>query len=1085
MAHTPIWNPCCQHESWCRGQHTPCLNTRSGEPAFDDRVVARRERRLCDQPLSGLRNNGNTCFMNSLVQCLFYSNLLRRYILHSLPDDEQHERYCPRARALRMRQKRRHGERNGVQRAHLKDVEAEEKLRWYATEQARNLGATQSRFYYKYNQRGYNNSGPKPLPFCPLCAMHSVFYNMVMHEPQTECSHEGDEAPEPWPLTDNLTEFHPTMQHGRQHDSHEFLRHALDRMQQALRPASLRHRALRFTPGCQGACLGDFGRRLRELGIEDYYKQQQQKQNKQGKNTPVPRHRIEGQFVCHPLSIRQADSESTELQVNSCGSFEETRWKYTEWLCGLATAHLERNGLAKGMAGEWERGSDGNGSDKQQEERVGEKCVGRHGDPAKRAEGCVERAKRADGKMESTKENGENKKERKEKEKRKVNDEGSGKGGKDGKEEGTGGMSEHACKEGTAGGFNRSQAPISSIRKAMAILAEPAIRLQTALRRVCALRRLRNTLVERRRRRLLKSCMALRCCDREPHTLERLFAGRLRSRITCTAPGCGAVSDTFDMFEDLSLEISDPSINTLSDALRHFTARERLCEGNEYCCETCKRMSKATKEIDIRQWPELLCIHFKRFAGGGSHGVGRVSSIFGGYGGSSFLGGGGGYGYGKEGKVVEFYDQFKVWNFRAQRRAKNGEGGKDRGQRKENANGTKGKVTRNGESQREAEQEGPTAGNGVENVQIANGKACGKGDATTTRGNYSIGIPKGIRKKEKRQGHVKADIGGELVYYRLYAMVVHNGYCLSSGHYYAFCKSFDRSTWLELNDSMASIASSRFQNAPTRVAAYMLFYERLSEPPSSSRERAQYPLLYDPFARSPITTASETTPSPSADVGASATNRFRGALSLSNPLSRKGTKRRRVGERKEAFRPLIGPLLPGGKRKASSDGGSVNTSATATATATVQEVGINVGGGGRGGSGSNVGGRQALSLFAEHVDDDDDVSLSELSSDIDDSFLGPVRRRGGMFLKVAESLFSGGGGCSLFSLSQASLPLFLSLSLSLSSSLSFSLSLFLSPSLCLCVSVCLSLSLSFFVSFIHSSILSLLLFFFLSSLSLP
>ena len=45
-------------------------------------------------------------------------------------------------------------------------------------------------------------------------------------------------------------------------------------------------------------------------------------------------------------------------------------------------------------------------------------------------------------------------------------------------------------------------------------------------------------------------------------------------------------------------------------------------------------------------------------------------------------------------------------------------------------------------------------------------------------------------------------VGNEI--YDLYGIVIHVGSSTNSGHYYAYCKSFDNSQWYECNDSHIS-----------------------------------------------------------------------------------------------------------------------------------------------------------------------------------------------------------------------------------------------------------------------------------------
>lgn len=90
--------------------------------------------------------------------------------------------------------------------------------------------------------------------------------------------------------------------------------------------------------------------------------------------------------------------------------------------------------------------------------------------------------------------------------------------------------------------------------------------------------------------------------------VQRIFGGRLRSRVTCLA--CGHTSDTYDPFGDLSLEVRK-GIGSVRQALDAYTAAEALSD--KYRCEGCKRRVNATKQFTIDAAPPVLTLHLKRF----------------------------------------------------------------------------------------------------------------------------------------------------------------------------------------------------------------------------------------------------------------------------------------------------------------------------------------------------------------------------------------------------------------------------------------------------------------------------------------
>ena len=65
---------------------------------------------------------------------------------------------------------------------------------------------------------------------------------------------------------------------------------------------------------------------------------------------------------------------------------------------------------------------------------------------------------------------------------------------------------------------------------------------------------------------------------------------------------------------DLSLDIADPHIETLSDALCEFTTTELLSGENAVFCRNCECKRIASKGLRLATAPSILVCHFKRFA---------------------------------------------------------------------------------------------------------------------------------------------------------------------------------------------------------------------------------------------------------------------------------------------------------------------------------------------------------------------------------------------------------------------------------------------------------------------------------------
>lgn len=96
----------------------------------------------------------------------------------------------------------------------------------------------------------------------------------------------------------------------------------------------------------------------------------------------------------------------------------------------------------------------------------------------------------------------------------------------------------------------------------------------------------------------------------------RLFGGLLVSQCTCTNRACAASSFSFEAFMDLSLDINDAT-DSVEEALRLFTAPERLDKKNGWTCETCSQTVRARKQLTVLSAPPLLVLQLKRFSFGG------------------------------------------------------------------------------------------------------------------------------------------------------------------------------------------------------------------------------------------------------------------------------------------------------------------------------------------------------------------------------------------------------------------------------------------------------------------------------------
>uniref|UniRef100_A0A1B8XTK7 USP domain-containing protein n=1 Tax=Xenopus tropicalis TaxID=8364 RepID=A0A1B8XTK7_XENTR len=96
--------------------------------------------------------------------------------------------------------------------------------------------------------------------------------------------------------------------------------------------------------------------------------------------------------------------------------------------------------------------------------------------------------------------------------------------------------------------------------------------------------------------------------DRTTTFIHQVFGGYLRSEVRCL--NCSGVSDTFDQFLDLQLDIK--KANSVIEALKEYVRPENLGESC-YKCSKCNEMVTATKTFSIHQPPNVLTLCLNRF----------------------------------------------------------------------------------------------------------------------------------------------------------------------------------------------------------------------------------------------------------------------------------------------------------------------------------------------------------------------------------------------------------------------------------------------------------------------------------------
>jgi len=103
--------------------------------------------------------------------------------------------------------------------------------------------------------------------------------------------------------------------------------------------------------------------------------------------------------------------------------------------------------------------------------------------------------------------------------------------------------------------------------------------------------------------------------------IHRIFGGYYRSQLKCSK--CGYLSNTYDPFLDVSLEISHAK--NLISALEIFSKQEVLSKYNEWKCGGCSKKVCASKELSIFRPPLCLIIQLKRFKFGRYGGFVKIS----------------------------------------------------------------------------------------------------------------------------------------------------------------------------------------------------------------------------------------------------------------------------------------------------------------------------------------------------------------------------------------------------------------------------------------------------------------------------
>ncbi|NWX13210.1 UBP36 hydrolase, partial [Aegotheles bennettii] len=121
--------------------------------------------------------------------------------------------------------------------------------------------------------------------------------------------------------------------------------------------------------------------------------------------------------------------------------------------------------------------------------------------------------------------------------------------------------------------------------------------------------------IDAMQRACLNGCTKLDRQTQATTLVHQIFGGYLRSRVKCSV--CKTVSDTYDPFLDLALEIRHAA--NIVRALELFVRPDVLGGDNAYMCARCKKKVTASKRFSIHRASNVLTISLKRFAdfGGG------------------------------------------------------------------------------------------------------------------------------------------------------------------------------------------------------------------------------------------------------------------------------------------------------------------------------------------------------------------------------------------------------------------------------------------------------------------------------------
>lgn len=94
-----------------------------------------------------------------------------------------------------------------------------------------------------------------------------------------------------------------------------------------------------------------------------------------------------------------------------------------------------------------------------------------------------------------------------------------------------------------------------------------------------------------------------------PTYIHKLFQGVLTNETRCLS--CETITNRDEEFLDLSINVE--ANTSVSSSLRQFSESEMLSGRNKFYCDTCSSLQEAEKRMKIKQPPNILALHLKRF----------------------------------------------------------------------------------------------------------------------------------------------------------------------------------------------------------------------------------------------------------------------------------------------------------------------------------------------------------------------------------------------------------------------------------------------------------------------------------------